>query len=170
MKTGILFIVSLFSITAFGQVGKLKLSLSISSDTTYPYFLDIWLHKKDSLISRFTVVKNGDYIFPNLREGVYNVKLADHRARELKIDSLNIFKDSTTTLNVVYPGDCKFIYPVNYTPQCPFFHIDSIVNIIYGFPSKKMMLKSRKGRIYLGGCVITDCDPKYYCIKHKLQF
>jgi len=170
MKTGILFILTFFSIAAFGQAGKLKLSLTITSDTTYPYFLDIWLLKKDSLINRFTVVKNGDYLFRNIGEGVYSLKLADHIARELKIDSVNILNDSTTTLNIVYPGACKFIYPINYKPLCPYSHSDSIVNIMYGFPSKRMMTESKKGRIYLGGCIVTGCDPKYYCIKHKLQF
>jgi len=32
------------------------------------------------------------------------------------------------------------------------------------------MKRAKKGKIWLGGCVITECDPKWYCKIHKIEF
>lgn len=41
--------------------------------------------------------------------------------------------------------------------------------IQYGLFASKAR-DSTKNNIYQGGCVITGCDPKFYCLIHKKKF
>lgn len=129
------------------------------------------LIRKKDLATKITVTKSGSYLIKYLREGNYNLELHSFEfgSRRLSIDSVNVIKDSITTLKVVYSGPCKFAYTKHYKPVCPYNHPDKIVKIVYGFPSDKTMSKAKKGLIHLGGCVVTDCDPKYYCTIHKKE-
>ncbi len=52
---------------------------------------------------------------------------------------------------------------------CPEKHVNNIIPIIYGFPNQKMLKKSKKGKIKLGGCNPSKCE-KWYCKKHNLSF
>ena len=38
-----------------------------------------------------------------------------------------------------------------------------IVPIVYGYPSGSMFRDAARGKIVLGGCVITGNDPKWTC-------
>lgn len=46
-----------------------------------------------------------------------------------------------------------------------------IANIFYGYPSISTKLDKaiQEGRIVLGGCVITECDPNWKCVDCGLQ-
>jgi len=75
-----------------------------------------------------------------------------------------------TTDNIIaYPGPCLYAYPKKYKPSCPYGHSNNIIPIVYGMPGPKLMEEARKGHVYLGGCIISDCDPHYYCKFHKLE-
>ncbi len=47
-------------------------------------------------------------------------------------------------------------------PNCPNCG-NKMVEIIYGMPDYETGEKAMRGEIYLGGCVISDHDPKYHC-------
>mgnify|MGYP006992455168 CR=1 FL=1 len=36
-------------------------------------------------------------------------------------------------------------------------------------PTLKTMRKAKNGRVHLGGCVKTNCDPHYYCKIHQVE-
>ena len=56
-------------------------------------------------------------------------------------------------------------------PQCPIDgHSDQIIPIIYGMPSEKLWIKADKGKVKLGGCLVSDDNPKWYCKKHGVEF
>lgn len=154
----------------FCQTGKVKIDITIA-DTVKPYFLDIFVDKEKKLASKITVVENGSYLIKDLSEGYYKFEFhsIESRSRRLYIDSVKVFNDSITILKVIYPEPCKFSYKQSLTPICPYNHTDKIVKIFYGFPNKKMMKKAKKGLIHLGGCIISNCDPQYYCIVHKKE-
>lgn len=90
--------------------------------------------------------------------------------REFIMDSIRVFKDSTVQLEVDYPGPCRFVYENGKKPQCPDGHYDSIIPIVYGKPLRETAEKAEKGLVHLGGCMVTDCDPQYYCTIHKKEF
>ena len=148
MRTALVNILLFSCLATTGQAGKLDLKLAlINADTTYPYYLDIWIKKKDSLITRIATTGSGTLHLGNFLEGVYNLELDDHRARKMSIDLVSIIADSITSLSITYPGACKYIYPKDYKPVCPKNHNDSIVNILYGLPNAKARKKAKEGAI-----------------------
>ena len=53
-------------------------------------------------------------------------------------------------------------------PTCPKNHTDSIIPIIYGYPSQEMWEQSDSGLIAIGGCMLTD--DNCFCTIHKISF
>ena len=48
-------------------------------------------------------------------------------------------------------------------PKC--LKKDQVVKIIYGYPGPELGEAERRGKIMLGGCVIEEDHPEYYCKK-----
>jgi hypothetical protein len=49
-------------------------------------------------------------------------------------------------------------------------HTDSIIPIIYGFPTEEDFRKSDSGLVALGGCELPVKPSKYWCKIHKVDF
>jgi hypothetical protein len=54
--------------------------------------------------------------------------------------------------------------------ECPKGHKDSIIPILYGFPSEESFEKADSGLVYLAGCELPVVPKKYYCKIHELEF
>ena len=46
---------------------------------------------------------------------------------------------------------------------CPFCMSINVMPIIYGYPSSDMIERYEKGLIKLGGCVVREGSPQWYC-------
>ena len=160
----------IFKLVGIAQNAPVKLNIIIT-DTVKPYFLDIYIYKGNTLIKKMTVITSGIYLIKDLNEGDYNLEFHSFQtsARRLNLTNVHFTKDSVNELSITYPLPCKFIYSKNYKPICLYNHTDSIVRIVYGYPTHKTMKKANKGLIHLGGCTVTNCDPKYYCAIHKIE-
>ncbi|MBX9733078.1 MAG: hypothetical protein K2X37_03370 [Chitinophagaceae bacterium] len=55
-------------------------------------------------------------------------------------------------------------------PSCFIKHRKNIIPIIYGYITPELFEKSKKKLIYIGGDMLTGCDPKYYCTIDKIAF
>lgn len=55
-------------------------------------------------------------------------------------------------------------------PICPKNHSDSIIPIIYGFPSEELFEQEDSGLVWLGGCEVWDEAPTWHCKIHQLDF
>ena len=53
-------------------------------------------------------------------------------------------------------------------PTCPKNHKDSIIPIVYGYPSEELFAKSDSGLVALGGCELAD--ENYFCKIHQISF
>jgi len=55
---------------------------------------------------------------------------------------------------------------------CPRCGSKKTAKILYGMPAMDIELQEQidKGKVVLGGCCITDCDPVYHCNKCKKDF
>jgi hypothetical protein len=53
-------------------------------------------------------------------------------------------------------------------PACIGGHRDGIIPIVYGLSSSlELVKKAKRGEIWRAGCLVTDCDPHYYCTLHR---
>lgn len=49
-------------------------------------------------------------------------------------------------------------------------HTDSIIPIVYGFPTEEDFRKSDSGLVALGGCELPEKLMNFYCKIHRIQF
>jgi hypothetical protein len=61
---------------------------------------------------------------------------------------------------------CPFYHPRKWVPTCPQGHRNHLIPIVHGLPGAAMVKKAKAGKIRLGGCVSSDCEPTYYCPIH----
>jgi hypothetical protein len=59
-------------------------------------------------------------------------------------------------------------YPI---PACPVCNkSDKVIPIAYGLPSLEMFEESELGKIFLGGCLITEDMPLHHCKRDGWSF
>ncbi|MBK6525023.1 MAG: hypothetical protein IPO32_11300 [Crocinitomicaceae bacterium] len=54
--------------------------------------------------------------------------------------------------------------------KCPYGHSDSIIPIIYGYPSEEDFQNSDSGLVALGGCSLPDRPATWFCKIHQISF
>jgi len=83
------------------------------------------------------------------------------------------FPDSTTTdmLVTIKVPDNKYYTSFVEQKKCPIcLSGKHIIPVLYGYPSKKLFRKADAGKVLLGGCIISDSAPLFYCKKDSFQF
>jgi hypothetical protein len=106
---------------------------------------------------------NGYYKFENLKVGVYSLKISYIGIREKVIENF-IIEAGQKEYNLIFPEPC-----IETDGICPKNHSDNIIPIVYGLPNKRMIAKSKKGIVKLGGCDPSFCE-KWYCKTHNISF
>jgi hypothetical protein len=170
MKLSLFIPFAFFSITCFCQTGAIRVVISNpdSSNTIDPVFVEVMLgtHEISSGYQPF----NKPFSFERLTPGFYKITVRKIGSRLETYDNVQVRDTQTTNLTITYPHPCRFVYGDTYTPMCPLGHSDHIVPIVYGLPTRSTIDKSKKGKVHLGGCIITDCDPRFYCTIHDREF
>jgi len=86
----------------------------------------------------------------------------------LKNDKFYYLKDESS-FNMSKDKPTKIARTKKQKPTCIGGHTDHIVPIIYGMPTEEMMRKAELGLVHVGGCVMSDSDPKFYCTSHETE-
>jgi len=167
----ILFFIGLLfcCLVGFGQNGALKGNIKdgLSSENSYGVTVELLRNSDKKFIAGIVSDSIGKFQINNIPKGNYDLTFRLIGYNSYTLTDVNISSDSITTLDIRFP--CPFGL-VKSKKECPFGHKDNIVKIIYGLPSLKTLKKAEKGKIELGGCVVTGCDPKWYCKIHKISF
>lgn len=153
----------------FPQNGKIKGIARNGVTFENSPFVNISLTKNiDKKIIQFTNSDTvGNFEFQNIPQGVYDLNFSFIGYSNYTYKNIAIHKDSTTYLLIQFPcpNGTKSV-----KKKCPFGHRDNIIPIIYGLPSEKSLKKADQGKIELGGCIVTECDPKWYCKTHRIKY
>ena len=169
MKLFSIIVLLQISFTSFSQREQLIGNIKKQDKPLEYQYLTVLLKQDDSTIQAKIPDSNGHFVLKNIAAGIYTLVIKQIGFRDNVSDSIKVIKGKTNECNIIYPGPCKFLYSKKQKPKCIGGHSDSIILIVYGDPTKKTLEKSSKGLIYLGGCIVTDCDPHYYCKIHKRQ-
>lgn len=51
-------------------------------------------------------------------------------------------------------------------PKCG----ESLIEIVYGMPGIELFEAEERGEVILGGCCVSDDDPKYRCKKCDIDY
>jgi hypothetical protein len=167
----LIIVLSLISVDLAGQAiqGKINWTDKIFADTNVFITATKISNSKDSTFSTVTNSKLEFYL--TLKEkGEYYVSL-HHIAYYDTSFIITVTGEPFTNLSINYPTkSCQYNLTRN-TKVCPIMmHKDKIVPISYGLPTRRTFRIANRSKVYLGGCVITDCDRNWYCDRHKLRF
>jgi len=112
--------------------------------------------------------EEGKFIFNNvpIGEDILKCSLIGYGTpRRLNI---KIIENSTSFIKINL-AQCQ--YDTFGSPRCPICNkTDEIIPILYGEPTNKSLKRAKKEKIMLGGCVITHCNPNWYCKRDKVSF
>jgi hypothetical protein len=126
------------------------------------------LHQAGHLVTGMVTDATGAFSFANLPLGTYEVVLDMSGYRRESQADIQVTA-RPTTLTIPFPGPCRYRYPSHRLPACVGGHTDQFIPIVYGFPNARTMQRAKQGKVYLGGCEVTGCDPKYYCPLHQKE-
>jgi hypothetical protein len=156
-----------FATFSFGQTEQ---SNTIVVNVTADYKpANIELIKSHTEISSLPTL-GGKIKYKGLDTGYYTFQISGHGKTKIVSDSIYVKNGQLLELHVAVTGPCLYDHPADQIPICPNDHTDTIIPIVYGLIGQASESASTVTKVHLGGCVVTDCDPKYYCTKHKVEF
>ncbi len=164
MKILINILLILISVTSYAQSADLKGHVMFREDKSDFPGAKLVLLKDKKVISECETDKNGLFHFLNIAVGTYDLLLRYKDFNEKIIPNIYV-ASSMNNLDIVYPDPCVASEKV-----CPYNHTDSIIPMAYGMPGAETMKMAEKGLVHLGGCVVSECSPRWYCKKHDIIF
>jgi len=108
----------------------------------------------------------GNFKFSNIPAGNYDLKLSFLGLKDSFL-SLVAAEDTTLNLEFSYPY-CMYNGLEKTCPVCK--RKDQVIPILYGYPSKVALRSEKRGKLWLGGCQISHCDPSHYCKRDQKEF
>ena len=112
--------------------------------------------------------RNGMFKIENLKSGECELEFSLIGYGRHKERTVEIYQDSTVFIQINL-AQCEYDYVGQ--PSCPICNkTDEAIPIVYGEPTESTLKKAKKGKIWLGGCTITNCDPHWYCKRDKTNF
>jgi len=166
-------VIFLISLNVYSQNGRIIGHIANRDTVITNNYWNVFLKQGDSTIKATATDAFANFGFKDVREGTYKLTIQQIGFRDFTIDSLQMQRDTTIAVNLDFPPPCKFAY-LSYLkdqkPKCIIGgHNNNIIPIVYGLPSKKTMTKAKKGLVHLGGCILSDCDPHYFCTIHNIE-
>lgn len=150
------------------QPGQLTGHITMSDRAEGVAGVTLTLHQAGHLVTGTVSDATGAFSFANLPLGTYEVVLEMSGYRRESQADLQITAQPTT-LTIPFPGPCRYRYLPHRLPACVGGHTDQFLPIVYGFPNARTLQLAKQGKLYLGGCEVTGCDPKYYCPLHQKE-
>ena len=154
----------LLSLTTSAQTVDLKGHVTYRDDKSDFVGAGVFLIKDGKLITDCLTGKNGNYVFRDIPFGNYTLRLKYRDFKE-KIIPKVVVASGMKNLEIGYPDPCIAAEKI-----CPYGHKDNIIPIVYGMPGAETMKMAEKGLVHLAGCVVSDCDPRWYCKTHEISF
>lgn len=160
-----------FSAQGFSQTGKLIGHLTDTSKSAHDFPFRIIMHQAGGAFSQIAQTdSNGSFQLNNIPPGSYIVFATRSGYRSEIKNHITIKKGQDIEINMPYPKPCIYLYPVGYIPHCPVNKNDAVIPVVYGKPTENVVKEGKEGKVFLGGCVVSGCDPHYYCTVHRIEF
>jgi hypothetical protein len=154
------------------QFGRIEGKLDFVDDIVSRQGIVVLLNIGDSVVDRTYANEQGYFQFESVPIGVYSINIKQIGYRTVSVDEVRVLEGSIVKMTIQFPHPlpCPYNYSSDFQPRCIRGHTDNIIPMVYGMPSKRTLKKAKKGKIHLSGCNVSDCDPKFYCVIHKIEF
>lgn len=165
MKFSCLLISLFFYQLALAQFGRIE-GLLYDSTNVYRYpFAPIQIRNTLVEFDSYTD-ENGNFSFNNLPVGIYEINCKFIGIKDSTVSDIKVYTDSTTKLKINFRNPyCEYDNSIK-NKSCPVCHKkNKVIPIGYGFSPG-----SRRKKVYPGGCIITICDPNWFCERDSTKF
>ena len=160
------------NVLAFAQSGEVEGRIIYREDSSA--IKDAWIQvfktTSPNSVPLTTAItdKNGYFKISGLELQTYDLVAGAMTLGDTSLIAINVQSEKGLFLNISLPReDCSW----NRSNICPIGNQnDEVIPIVYGLPTQKTVRKAKKGKVSLGGCIITGCDPIWYCQRHKHSF
>jgi len=158
----------IFLITSF-HLNAQNLKGEIIDSLTKKFYTPEFELKLTNLVNNKTYFQktnqNREFEFKDLEKGNYQLQILNENYTQ------NVFQiELDKTLNRIFYIEKFCKYRENKSKICPNCKSDkNVVAIFYGLTTGKFM-KKNINKYHFAGCEISNCDPKWYCKKDKLEF
>ncbi|WP_409025061.1 carboxypeptidase-like regulatory domain-containing protein [Hymenobacter sp.] len=168
MKFTLLVLCILKTLTGLCQSGYLV--GRVTENTTDKGFagVTVLLKQADRVVSGTSTDSTGEFRINKVAVGNYSVEVKTIGYRPETVENV-IISENSAKLIIPFPGPCKYVYTKGSKPGCVGGHSDNIIPIVYGLPGSALMKKAEQGKVHLGGCTVSDCEPRYYCTIHRIE-
>ena len=145
------------------QVGTIEGNLYDKIENKGLGFANIWIKK---IKKGTTTDTEGNFKIDSVPVGLYEIQASFIGYGDSTITGINVTKDTVIKVQLVLPPAC--IYDKNIRNKtCPICgKKDKVKPIIYGLPVGKL----DEDNYYYAGCLITFCQPHWYCKRDKYKF
>lgn len=147
------------------QTGEIAGTIIHRDDNSNFPGIDIRLYQQNEFIAGAVSGGDGKFQIPDIPIGSYDLHFNFIGHRKKVIRNICVEPDKVLILDIVYPNSCKSSQKV-----CPIMHTNEVIPIKYGASDIKMKKLADDRKIFLGGCVMSDCDPVWYCKIHSVKF
>ena len=111
---------------------------------------------------------DGNFLIDSIAVGTYDLKIVYIGYRDTVLNNVIVTSDAVVELYIDYPPPCPYDSEAKACPICN--KRDKVIPIIYGLPGNKLMTQAKNGKVRLGGCIVSGCDPSKYCKRDKKEF
>ncbi|RYJ43830.1 hypothetical protein [Flavobacterium beibuense] len=172
MKSCFYFFLILLFTSAFSQTGKIQGKLIIENND------DIALVKQNTLIILFNENRtdtirpdeNLNFTFKNLPEGLYTIKFSPKSYPTDVRYKVTLKSGEALNVNLKYAITCP--YKETEDHNCPVCgKNDKVIPIIYGLViGNRKTKEEEEDKYFPGGCIVSDCQPDWYCERDQKKF
>ncbi len=153
----------IIELTCYGQVGEIHGHINFEGENGRFEFISIALNNQFTFLnSNFIISPSdslGNFDFNQIPVGLYDLTIRYGNNQDTTITNIYVGKISEQSLLIDYRIWCRFDLS-QHNDKCPICrNNDKVKPITYGDPTHKTLKKAIKGKIELGGCISTGCDP-----------
>jgi hypothetical protein len=164
MKGIFTLLVLTIGLKSYSQVALLRGQIKDSTENGFIKGAELKFLKNDTtIISGF----NGTYRI-ELKKSLTDTIVVTHWVYGSRRVPISLTDKMVKELDIQFPIACKTFPKTGRCPKCK--ANKNVIDIVYGYPTEKLLQLANKGKVILGGCVIDDCAPYHYCKKDNLEF
>ncbi|MET0637945.1 MAG: carboxypeptidase regulatory-like domain-containing protein [Chitinophagaceae bacterium] len=137
----------------------------------------VTLLKSSGRIYQTVTKSDGKFKFKKIRSGMYSIKISGFGIADTVFKQVSVSGD--TSMNLIYSVYCRFDKSAG-DKRCPICRKDdTVIPIRYGLNGVtvpkvgQQALENQnqlKDEFFPGGCLVTSCDPNWYCKRDQLEF
>ena len=166
MKGSLIALFALLTIGIYAQTGSI--SGQLKTGKTGPG-LGYTLVRVEGMKKFVNADAIGRFRIDSVTPGIQQIRLKSLGSRDTVL-TVKVEAGKESKLEVIYPPECIYdLHKENRTcPHCG--KRDQVIPIWYGLIISTLDDAKPQPEFYTGGCVISGCDPNWYCKRDSLKF